>query len=295
MDRIVVTGGAGFVGSHLTERLVADGGRVLVVDDLSTGRADVVPGEARLERLDVAREASAAVIVRFRPTVVYHLAAQASVPRSMEAPLRDLEVNVVGSHHVARAARDAGARIVFVSSGGAIYGECARSATESTRPAPASFYGVHKLAAERHVAGSGASYAIARPSNIYGFRQAGGLEGAVVAAFLAQADSADALTIDGDGRQTRDFIHVSDVVTALQLLGRASSGEGIWNVSAGRSVTILELARVVERVVGRNLGRRASPPRPGDVRHSSIRSIRLTASGWAPTMPLERGVALLAG
>ena len=153
---------------------------------------------------------------------------------------------------------DAG-RLVFVSSGGAIYGDSRQPAGETTTPAPASYYGIHKLAAEGHVALSGLPYAIARPSNIYGPRQASGLEGAVVAAFVGQALAGQALTIDGDGLQTRDFVHVRDVVDALVRLGDVDGPVGTWNVAVGRRTSIEALANAVERAVGVQLGRDPSP------------------------------------
>jgi len=294
VDRIVVTGGAGFVGSHLVDRLVAEGAEVLVIDDLSTGRAEAVVSAARLERLDVVTDGAAAAVARFRPGTVYHLAAQASVPASMRDPMRDLAVNVGGTYRMAEAARIVGARLVFVSSGGAIYGECPRPAREATRPAPSSYYGVHKLTAEAHVALSGVDHAIARPSNVYGPHQAAGLEGAVVSAFMAQARSTGVLTIDGDGHQVRDFIHVADVVAALILLGDLSDARGVWNVSSGRATSITGLADLVERAWGKPLGRRHSARRAGDVRLSRVASPRLRAAGWRPAVSLRRGLAELA-
>lgn len=288
--RAIVTGGAGFVGSHLVDRLLAEGYAVLVVDDLSSGRPENVAAGAELERLDIATDDLESVFRRWRPRVVFHLAAQASVPLSMSAPLRDLAVNVVGTHRVAAAGRSAGAdRLVFVSSGGAVYGETKRPATEETRPAPASYYGVHKLAAEGHVALAGLPWAIARPSNIYGPRQSAGLEGAVVAAFLDQARGG-ALRIHGDGSQTRDFVHVRDVVDALWRLGGAAAPIGIWNVAAGRGVSVVALADTVERVVGRPLERIFSPRRPGDVTHSAVSPGRLRTLGWVPSTGLSAGV-----
>lgn len=291
-----MTGGAGFVGSHLVDRLNADGWQVLVVDDLSTGRADHLSETVRLERLDIAVDAIEPVIVAWRPDVVYHLAAQARVPASIRDPLRDLAVNVSGTHRVAAAARTAGARrLVFVSSGGAIYGETTRAATERTTSAPRSYYGIHKLAAEGHVALSGLSYAIARPSNIYGPRQTAGLEGAVVATFVGLALAGQPLTIDGDGRQTRDFIHVLDVGAALMRLGDVGAPSGIWNVAVGRAVSIELLAATVERSVGLRLGRVHRPARPGDVRSAAESAARLRRLGWAPTITLARGIRELLG
>lgn len=289
--RALVTGGAGFVGGHLVDRLATDGWGVLVIDDLSSGRTTNVPDGVRVERLDIAVDELDLVARAWRPTVVFHLAAQTSVPVSMQAPLRDLAVNVTGTHRVAAAARAAGAaRLVFVSSGGAIYGETSRPATEVTLPAPSSYYGVHKLAAEGHVILCGLPYAIARPTNIYGPRQASGLEGAVVAAFVSQGLARQPLTIDGDGRQTRDFVHVRDVVDALVRLGDTKGPVGLWNVASGRRISIAELAGIVERGVGRQLGRVHRPARLGDVRNSGASAARLRRLGWRPTVSLARGI-----
>ena len=292
--RAIVTGGAGFIGSNLVDRLLSDGASVLVVDDLSTGSPSHLPPGVTLERLDVATDELLNAFTGWSPDVVFHLAAQASVPLSVKAPLRDLEVNVIGTHRVAAAARAAGARrLVFVSSGGAIYGETSRPATEATPPAPTSFYGVHKFAAEGHVTLAGLPYAIVRPSNVYGPRQAAGLEGAVVAAFLDQALTNGTLRIHGDGRQTRDFVHVDDVVDALCRLGLEDAPNGIWNVASGHSVTILDLAEIVERSVGRPLGRESAPRRPGDVTHSSASPARLKRLGWRPSIGLAKGIGRL--
>lgn len=291
---MIVTGGAGFIGSHLVDRLVAEGVAVLVVDDLSTGIPENVSAQAPIEQLDIARVDLDGLFRSWRPGVVFHLAAQASIPLSVHDPLRDLEVNVVGTYNVSAAARHAAAeRLVFTSSGGAVYGETARPASEKTPPAPTSYYGVHKLAAEGHIGLAGMPFAIARPSNVYGPRQSAGLEGAVVAAFLDQARRRGSLTIHGDGSQTRDFVHVRDVADALWRLGQAGSPSGIWNVASGRCIRILDLAAVVERLVGRPLGRQPGPRRPGDVTHSSISPRRLRGLGWRPLIGLSAGVAEL--
>jgi len=287
-----VTGGAGFIGSHLVEHLLAGGDEGLVVDDLSTGAGANLAATARLEQRDIATDDLDGLFGTFRPEVVFHLAAQASVPVSIAEPLRDLAVNVVGTHRVAAAARTAGARrLVFVSSGGAIYGETQEPATEATSPGPESYYGVHKLAAEGHVGLAGLPAAIARPSNVYGSRQPVGLDGAGIAGFVDQAIRTGTVRIHGDGLQTRDFVHVDDVVAALELLGRDETATGIWNVAAGRSITIRALADLVETAVGRPLERVTTPPRAGDVRHSALSAARLEGAGWRPTIELASGIA----
>ncbi len=288
--RAVVTGGAGFIGSHLVAALIADGTDVLVLDDLSTGDPAAVDPAARLEQLDIATADLGPAMRPFRPAVVHHLAAQSSVPRSIRDPLRDLAVNVAGTARVLEASRLAGAdRIVFVSSGGAVYGECRRPATEATRPAPESYYGIHKLAAEGHVRLSGLAHAIARPANVYGPGQRAGLEGAVVAAFVDQALHSGSLEIHGDGEQRRDLVHVTDVVSALIRLADLDT-DGTWNIASGRPISVNGLADRIEHLVGRPLARRSAPRRVGDVRDSVISAGRLRALGWRPATRLEAGL-----
>jgi UDP-glucose 4-epimerase len=290
----VVTGGAGFIGSHLVDRLVNEGYDVLVVDDLSTGVLENLRAGSRFERLDVATADLGRLFAMWRPEVVYHLAAQASVERSSLDPLRDLAVNVVGTHRVAVAAREAGAaRLVFVSSGGAVYGESTRPATERTTPRPTSHYGVHKLAAEGHVRLACLPHAILRPSNVYGPRQRGGVDGAVIAAFVGHALGDGVIRINGDGTQLRDFVHVQDLVEALLLVGRPITVDGTWNVATGSSVSIGELADLLEVAVGRRLARVVAPRRPGDVVASSLSSAELRRLGWRPTVRLADGLASL--
>jgi UDP-glucose 4-epimerase len=292
--RAIVTGGAGFLGSHLVDRLLADRWHVMVIDDLSTGDQRNVAPEARLERLDVAIDPVDSLFQSWRPRAVFHLAAQPSVPRSMSDPLRDLAVNVIGTHRVAEASRLAAVdRLVFVSSGGAIYGETRRSADEGYRVAPGSFYGVHKLAAEGHVALSRVAYAIVRPSNIYGPRQMAGLDGAVIVAFLHQAVASGELRIDGDGRQTRDFVHVTDAVDALCRIEQSDDTSMIWNIATGRSISIAHLATIVERAVGHPLRRVSGSARAGDVRRSAMSAPRLRGLGWQPQIALPRGIGEL--
>ena len=235
-----------------------------------------------------------ATFAEWRPDVVFHLAAQTSVPVSQAAPLRDLAVNVVGTHRVGVASKGADAgRFVFVSSGGAVYGNRSSPATERSLPAPASYYGTHKLAAEGHVALVGLPFAIARPSNVYGPRQVAGVEGAVVAAFLDQAAEA-ILHIHGDGSQVRDFVHVTDAVEALCVLARPGTSAGTWNVASGEPTTIGDLADLVEAAIGHRVARAYGPTRPGDVTYSSLSATRLRRLGWHPSVTLADGIRLLA-
>jgi len=289
--RAIVTGGAGFIGSHLVDRLLADGLAVLVLDDLSTGSEKNLAREARFECIDLADADPSAILTAWHPEVVFHLAAQTSVEASQADPLRDLQVNVIGTRRILDAALSAGvSRFVYVSSGGAIYGETLRPATEHTRPAPASYYGIHKLASEGHVALAGLSYAIARPGNIYGPRQRGGSDGAVIASFLQQATQLGSLMVHGDGGQTRDFLHVLDAVDALVRLAREPASE-IWNVASGRSRSIRDLAASIELACGHPLARINGPVRPGDIRSSKLSARRLRTIGWRPRIGFRAGIA----
>ena len=231
--RIVVTGGAGFVGHHLVAALTGRGSTVLVLDDLSTGRADRLDPSVALEQVDICADALAPTIKAWKPSGIFHLAAQASVPLGEAHPELDLRVNGAGTLRLVAAARAARVdRIVFTSSGGAVYGERRTHASESSPLRPGSVYGIHKLLGEHYVRNSKVAHAIARPSNVYGPGQDANGEGAVVAAFMEALRAGRPLIIHGDGSQERDFLYVSDLVEALLLLG-SMRRIGTWNVAAG--------------------------------------------------------------
>lgn len=293
VSRVAVTGGAGFIGHHLVRALQDRGDEVLVIDDLSGEIRGGLRPDTRLERLDITRDDLGRPIAHWRPSVLYHLAAQVSVPRSMQDPQRDLEVNGIGTLRVVEAARAAGVpRLVFTSSGGAIYGDTGQPATETSPSKPLSYYGVHKLLAEQYVRWSGIGHAIARPSNVYGPGQSADGEGAVIAAFVSEARQSSTLVIHGDGRQRRDFLHVDDLVSALLLLG--DCGEtGTWNVSSGVATSVLELARLLEQLTGRPLDIRHGDRRPGDVNDSCLASNLLRELGWVPRVSLKDGLGQL--
>ena len=255
--------GPGSSGATLWNGWWPSGSTRLVVDDLSTGHAANLPTDVRLEQLDISVADLERRFAAWRP-----VSSTTSRPRRASPPpsatRRDLAVNVVGSHRVATAARRAGGRaIVFVSSGGAVYGETGRAASEAARTAPVSYYGVHKLAAEAHITLAGPPCAIARPSNVDGPRQAAGLEGAVVAAFVDQAVTRGPPRHPRRRPQTRDFVHVRDVADALRRLGEPGAPVGVWNVAAGRRTSINDLADLVARAVGGDSRSRARPAPAG--------------------------------
>jgi UDP-glucose 4-epimerase len=271
--RAIVTGGAGFIGSHVVDALVARGDDVLVVDDLSTGRAERVNPSARFVEADI-RDA-AAVDTAFdeaRPEACLHLAAQADVRVSVDDPGRDCEVNVVGTIRILEAARRRGAQVVFSSTGGAIYGECDAPAPETAPRQPLSPYGASKLAGEEYLATYNrlydASHVSLRYGNVYGPRQDPHGEAGVVAIFLGRLACDEPVRVYGDGRQTRDYVYVGDVVAAtLAALGRPG---GVFNVGTGRETSVLELAAACARVTGVDREPVYAPARLGELQRSVL-------------------------
>ena len=291
----MVTGGAGFIGSHLVDALLARGDEVHAVDNLSTGSRENLDGASTLHDLDIREEAFEQVAAGLAPEVVFHLAAQADVGTSVERPTFDADVNVVGTVRVLEAARAAGARVVFTSSGGAIYGECERPAREDDEPQPLSPYAASKFAGEAYLATwnrlYGTNHVTCRFANVYGPRQLPTLEGGVIAIFLDRLRDGQETEIFGDGNQTRDFVYVGDVVAAL-LAAAASSLGGVYNVGSGIATTVAEVHRLCADTVGVNQEPRFSPHRPGDLRHSVLdASLAARELDWRVQTTLAAGLA----
>lgn len=293
---VLVTGGAGFIGSHIVETLLHDGWRVTVVDDLSGGDRANLPTGVPLIVCDITDPALMDVFTATAFDAVIHCAAQTSVPVSVADPAFDRHVNLVGTENVLRCATATGGRrFVFFSSGGAVYGDTAARADETTLPAPLSPYGAHKLAAETYVALSGLSYAILRPANVYGPRQRahGSTDGAVIAAFMDRIARGEPITINGDGDQVRDFVYVADVAAAVRS-ALSWNASGIWNVASGADTTINDLAWHVGQALGVTPTVAYGPARAGDVRISRLSNERIIRQGlWRPEYTLPQGLAAM--
>jgi UDP-glucose 4-epimerase len=292
--RTLVTGGAGFVGSHVVDLLLARGDEVHVIDNLATGSRENLAAGVELHELDIRDPAVETLGAELRLDVVFHLAAQADVGTSVERPVFDAEVNVVGTVHVLEAARAAGARLVFTSSGGAIYGECDEPATEDHARLPLSPYAVSKLAGEEYIAAwnrlHGTSHVVLRLANVYGPRQIPALEGGVVAIFLDRLARGETPVIFGDGTVVRDFVHVSDAAAAF--LRAAEAGTGTYNVGTGVATSILDLYRACARTAGVDREPNFAAPRPGDLLRSVIDASRAERElGWRAETSLENGLA----
>ncbi len=285
--RAAVTGGAGFIGSNLVDALVERGDEVVVIDNLSSGNREFVNPAATLVERDIR---DGLELDGFE--LVFHLAAQADVQTSMTRPGYDAEVNVLGTVQVLEASLRAGAQVVFSSTGGAIYGECEGSAPETSVLRPLSPYGIAKLCGEQYLAGwnriHGTRHIVLRFANVYGPRQAASLEGGVVAIFLERLARGEETTIFGDGGQTRDFVHVDDVVRALLL---APGKSGVRNVGSGVETSVRELHERCRVVSGDERPPREAPPREGDVVRSML-DISLASSelGWRPEVSLDEGL-----
>jgi UDP-glucose 4-epimerase len=293
--RAIVTGGAGFIGSHVVDALLARGDEVHLVDNLASGSRDNLAAGAELHELDVRDEALGALAAEVRPEVVFHLAAQADVGTSVERPVFDADVNVLGTVRVLEAARACGARVVFTSTGGAIYGECSHPAREDDELRPLSPYGASKLAGEGYLATWNRLYSTGhvacRLANVYGPRQLPTLEGGVIAIFLDRLGSGEETVIFGDGEQTRDFVYVGDVVAGLLAASAVAAG-GVFNLGTGVGTAIAEVHRLCAEAVGVEQEPRLAAERPGDLRNSVIDPSRAESDlGWRPETTLAGGLA----
>jgi UDP-glucose 4-epimerase len=293
--RAIVTGGAGFIGSHLVDALVTSEADVHVVDNLSTGSRENLPSAVELHEVDIRDAALEQLAAGVRPEVVFHLAAQADVGTSVERPTFDAEINVVGTVRVLEAARAAGSRVVFSSTGGAIYGECERPAREEDEPQPLSPYAASKLAGEQYLATwnrlHGGSHVTCRLANVYGPRQRATLEGGVVAVFLDRLRDGDTAEIFGDGNQTRDFVYVGDVVAAL-LAAAAGSAAGVYNVGSGVETSVVELYRLCAETAAAEQQPQFAAERPGDLRRSVLDASRAGRElGWQAETAVAPGIA----
>jgi UDP-glucose 4-epimerase len=300
--RVLVTGGAGFIGSHLTDRLLFEGHHVTVLDDLSSGRAENLPRHQRLSLSigDVADPKAVGSVIEGQDAV-FHLAAVASVQASVENPLATNRSNLQGTIVVLEAARRAGVGRVIYASSAAVYGDTVDlPAKESARPRPLSPYAADKLAGEHYLAHyhqqGWLSGTALRFFNIFGPRQdPSSPYSGVISIFTDRAARGEGIQIHGDGRQTRDFLFVSDLVEVLyDSLGWSREDEpDVLNVGSAKQVSLLQLLEAIELIVGRPVTRVPQPARPGDIRHS-LADTRLLRNRMPVFSPRELEEGLLA-
>ncbi|MBI3781373.1 MAG: NAD-dependent epimerase/dehydratase family protein [candidate division NC10 bacterium] len=297
--KILVTGGAGFIASHLVDALVKEGHEVVVVDDLSMGRREQVHPSARFYQVDIRqREAMDAIFRAERPELVNHHAAQGNLRRSMTEPSFDASVNIVGSLILIELAHAYEVRkFVYISSGGAVYGEPQRLPVDEHHPIrPLSAYGLSKCTVERYLEilrdWFGLDYTTLRYANVYGPRQDPNGEAGVVAIFSRQMLAGQRPTIFGDGTKTRDYVHVDDIVRANLLAMVEERGAGrVYNLGLGREVSDRQIFELVRSAVGATLEPILEAKRPGEIDRICLDASRAKAElGWEPTIPLEEGI-----
>jgi UDP-glucose 4-epimerase len=296
--RVLVTGGVGFIGSHVVDRLLAEGHAVAIVDNLSTGRRELLNPAATLHVCDIRSARLGAVVDAEGPEAVVHVAAQAAVPRSVADPLFDASVNVLGTIALLEAARRAGVRrVIYTSTGGAGYGDTPVLPTPEDHPSrPTSPYGVSKTGAERYLecwAGlTGTPALTLRLANIYGPRQDPQGEAGVVAIFSHRLVHGESCIVNGDGEQTRDYVYVDDVADAVARAVATPEATGAVNIATGRGTSVNELYRRLAASAGVSLPARHGPAKPGEQRHSVLDPSRAKQLlGWSPATTLDEGLA----
>lgn len=294
--KVLVTGGAGFIGSHVVDRLLQEGHDVVVVDNLVTGKRKNVPKAVQFYKLDIENPKLERIFRNERPSIVFHLAAQMNVRRSVEDPMFDAQVNVLGTLNVLEQASKHGARkVIFSSSGGAIYGEqLAFPAPESHLTQPLSPYGISKLCGEHYLSYyhrlSGIQVVSLRYANVYGPRQDPEGEAGVVAIFIQKMLRGEQAVVNGNGRQTRDFVFVEDVVES-NLMAMGPAVEGVYNVGTGIETSVNDLFRIIVDLTKVEFKEVHGPAKRGEQARSVIDSTKLHRDlGWEPKVDLREGL-----
>jgi UDP-glucose 4-epimerase len=297
--RILVTGGCGFIGSHIVDRLVGHGHEVSIIDSLVTGRQEQAHPRAKVEVVDIRDPEVGTIVADLRPDVLVHAAAQVSVSRSMTDPMADASVNVLGTIALLEHCRRAQVRrVVYISTGGAAYGDTDVIPTPETHPAyPASPYGISKVTAERYVELwrdlSGGEAVVLRLANVYGPRQNAEGEAGVIAIFTERALKGHVCTVNGDGDQTRDFVFVGDVADAVLRAVQQAGAAGILNIGTGQETSINQIVTALGRAMGTAVPVRWGPARPGEQRRSVLDpGLAERRLGWKASTPLAEGLRL---
>jgi UDP-glucose 4-epimerase len=306
MPKILVTGGAGFIGSHVADLFLAKRWDVTIADDFSSGKRENVPGAARLYEISVNSPELVRLVTEQNFDVIAHLAAQIDVRKSVGDPIDDATINIVGTLNLMEALRAAGlgTRVVFTSTGGALYGDFNTPPNSEISPKdPESPYAIDKLSAEYYLAYYGRVHSIdsaaVRFANVYGPRQDPHGEAGVVAIFCGRIIKNRPLTIFGDGRQTRDYVYVGDVARAVYLAAierlpaKGRLDARAFNIGTGKGTSVNEIATLLQELAGKRVPIEFAPRRPGEQQESSVNADKAReVLGWAPQVTLPEGLAM---
>ncbi|OIO52061.1 MAG: hypothetical protein AUJ11_01105 [Parcubacteria group bacterium CG1_02_44_65] len=295
MPKILVTGGAGFIGSNLVDELVKIGHRVSALDDLSTGKKEYLNPKAKFYKTDICSPAIDKIFKREKFDYVFHLAAQIDVRESVADPEFDNKVNAMGSYRVFKnSGLNKVKKVIFISTGGALYGDCLKPATEQTLIQPLSPYAIHKYAAERYLELCGELYGlkhiVLRLANVYGPRQYKGGECGVIGIFTSNITGNRTSVLYGDGSKIRDFVYVADVVSAC-LKAMAAKQTGVFNIGSGREISMLQIINAIKKTAGKKFVYKKAEDRAGEVERSVLNSSRAKKIlGWRAEVKLEDGI-----
>lgn len=293
--KLLVTGGAGFVGSHIVDQLLERGDKVVIIDNLVTGKREQVHSNAVFYRIDITDPKLKQIVEQEKPDAIIHQAAQIQVPTSMEDPGYDASSNIIGTINLLEAARHSGVKKIVYASSAAVYGEPQYlPIDENHQTEPLSPYGVSKLTAEYYLKMYskvyGISYSILRYANVYGIRQDPRGEGGVISILVDKILKNESFTIYGDGEQTRDYIYVSDVAKA-NIAAVSCPKNGTYNIGTGKRTSLLELIKIFEAVSGEKVSYQLGPERPGDIDHSYFQADKVrSALNWEPKVDLHSGL-----
>ncbi len=294
--KILVTGGAGFIGSHLVDALVERGEEVLVIDDLSSGKREYVNPKVQFVERDICMSAALDVMRAFKPEVIFHLAAQKSVPESLKHPAKDAAINLVGLCNILEAIPGSKLKkFIFASTGGAMYGDNAKLPATETQPAqPSSPYGISKYSSERYLDVWSKLHnfqaTVLRPANVYGPRQDPFGEAGVIAILAKRAVEQQPMRVFGTGKHTRDYVYVADIVQAfLKALDTETSGT--YNIGTSQETSVLDIIASLSKVSGRELPIDQQPEVVGEMERSSLDASKARATlHWQPEVPLQEGI-----
>ncbi|MEK7557916.1 MAG: NAD-dependent epimerase/dehydratase family protein [Patescibacteria group bacterium] len=295
MSKILVTGGAGFIGSHLVDELIMQGNKVVVLDNLSTGKKENLNPKVKFYNVDICSSVINKIFKSEKFDYVFHLAAQIDVRVSVVKPKFDNKVNAMGSYNIFKnSGLNKVKKVIFISTGGALYGDCLKPATERTLIRPISPYAIHKYSAERYLELChelyNLNYAVLRLANVYGPRQYSGGECGVIGIYTHNIANNKPSTLYGNGAKTRDFVYVSDVVCAC-LKAIAVKQQGVFNIGNGKEISILQIINAIKKVAGKKFIYKQEKDRAGEAQRSVLNSNKAKKIlGWEPKVKLEQGL-----